>query len=265
MHQRRSVLHGLQQVGPDGLLQQDSHRPGGLDVLRRHQLALSGGAHHDPSQPGPQVLQRTRQGQGSHHLRGRRDVEAGLLQRPIGGRPSPGRPHPGDDLAQGPIVDVHRAAPGHPLRDQPRGAAPVQMVVHHGRQLVVRRRDGMDVTGQVQVEPFHGHHLAPSAAGAAALDPHRRPQGGLPDGDGGPSPGVCHPLAETHRRRGLALPQRSGRDGGDQDVSGLRAVRQVLDRREVHFADPSAVGFDVLLRQAQLGPDLLDGPQLCLG
>ena len=42
--------------------------------------------------------------------------------------------------------------------------------INGGRHQVVGSGDGMDITGQVQVEFFHGNHLRIAAAGSSALD-----------------------------------------------------------------------------------------------
>ena len=53
--------------------------------------------------------------------------------------------------------------------------------VDRRRNQVVRRSDGVDVAGQVQVEVLHRHHLAVAAAGRTAFDAEGRPLRGLAD------------------------------------------------------------------------------------
>ena len=49
------------------------------------------------------------------------------------------------------------------------GVALLDMVVQHGGQQVICRTDGMQVTGKMQVDILHGHHLG------MASRPQRRP------------------------------------------------------------------------------------------
>ena len=42
-------------------------------------------------------------------------------------------------------------------------------VVHHRRQQVVSRFDGMEIAGEMQIDVLHGHDLGITAAGGAAF------------------------------------------------------------------------------------------------
>jgi hypothetical protein len=71
---------------------------------------------------------------------------------------------------------------------------------------VVGRGDGMDVAGEVQVEIFHGDHLAVTAASSAALDPKGWTLAGLADGGEHPFTKMCtQGLAQTDRGGRLSL------------------------------------------------------------
>ena len=105
----------------------------------------------------------------------------------------------------------------------------LEVVVHHGRQKIVRSRHGVEIARQVQIEVLERHHLAVPAAGRAAFDPEGRPHGRLTDGDGRllAQAGEC--LPEADGRGGLALSERGRRNGRHHDVAGLRPVRQDFD------------------------------------
>src|SRR5699024_5770677 len=120
------------------------------------------------------------------------DLESGLTWEAVGGRPEPHH-----DVPQHPVIDVQHAAPGDRGRVDVQCIAAVQVVVQHRRQLVVCGRDGVHVTGQVQVQPFHRYHLAVPAAGRTALDAQGRAHRGLPDGDGGVASGAVQALSEA--------------------------------------------------------------------
>ena len=57
--------------------------------------------------------------------------------------------------------------------------APVDVVVDHRGEQVVRRRDGVEVAGEVEVDVLHRHDLGIAAAGGAALDAEAGPERGL--------------------------------------------------------------------------------------
>ena len=45
----------------------------------------------------------------------------------------------------------------------------LDVVIQHGGKQVVRRADGVEITGEMQVDILNGHHLRVAAAGRAAL------------------------------------------------------------------------------------------------
>jgi len=110
--------------------------------------------------------------------------------------------------------------------------------------------DGVHVAGQVEVEQLHRDDLAVAAAGGAALDPEGRTHGGLADGDGGLLADVAEALAEADGRGGLALAERRGGDGRDDDVARLRAVAHGLDGVELDLGGAVAIGLEVFARDA---------------
>ena len=101
--------------------------------------------------------------------------EAAVMSKPVWrGTPSIFAAEADDDVAQRPVVDVEHAAPGDVVQVEAELVALVQVVVDHRRQQVVRRGDGVEVAGEVQVEQLHRDHLAVAAAGRAALDAEGR-------------------------------------------------------------------------------------------
>ena len=66
----------------------------------------------------------------------------------------------------------------------------------------------------------------------------------LADRDRGGPADVPERHPEADRGGGLALAERRGRDRGDDDVLGLRAVLQLFDGPQVDLGDVIAVLFD---------------------
>ena len=139
----------------------------------------------------------------------------------------------------------------------PSVVAVVQVVVDHRREQVVRGGDGVEVAGEVQVEPLHRHDLAVAAAGRAALDPERRPHRRLAQRDDRALAEAPQPLREPDRRRRLALAERGRRDRRDDDVLGRYAAGVgLVEDREVDLRDVAAVGLEVVAADAEVGGDL---------
>ena len=121
-----------------------------------------------------------------------------------------------------------------------------------GCHQVVGRGDGVNVAGQVQVELFHGNHLAVAAAGCAALDAKRGTLAGLADaGHHAVVQQRAQGLAEPDRGGGLAFTQRGRRDGGHIDVFAVRDILQAIQHFQFNFGLIRAVKFDFLREKSQ--------------
>ena len=236
VHEHRRVLECLEQVRLDGFSHDHRHRSGGLQVLSGHRLPVVGVANDDPSQAGAHVVQRCRQRQDGHYLGCSGDVETSLARHPV--LLGPESDH---DVAKRPIVDVEHSSPGDVVLVEPQLVAFLQMVVEHRRQHVVRRRHGVHIARQMEVERFHRDCLAVAATGCTALDAERRTHRGLTDGDRGALADVVHGLAKTDRRRGLAFAERRRSDCGDHHVLRLGTIGQLGDGVKLDLRDPLAV------------------------
>ncbi len=132
-------------------------------------LPVGGRREDDPAEPRAQVVQVGREGEDRHHLRGDGDDELGLARDAV-----LATAEADDDVAQRAVADVDDARPEDPVRVDAERVAVVEVVVEEGGGQVVRRADGVDVAGQVEVEVLHRDDLAVAAAGRAALDPEDR-------------------------------------------------------------------------------------------
>jgi len=83
------------------------------------------------------------------------------------------------DRAQRAIVHVEDAPPGHPARIDAERVAPIDVIVEERREQIVRRGDGVEIPGEVQVDVLHRHDLGIAAAGGAAFEPERGTERGL--------------------------------------------------------------------------------------
>jgi hypothetical protein len=128
------------------------------------------------------------------------------------------------DRAQRPVVHIDDPAPGDPTRVDREPVAPIDVVVDQRCEQVVRRGDGVEVAGEVQVDALHRHHLGLAAAGGAALGAEHRAERGLAQHDHGALADPGERVAEADRRR-LAFARRRRIDRGDEDEFAVGAVR----------------------------------------
>ena len=143
MHQGRRALQRLHQIGLQGGLQQHRHRAIGLQIGRRHRLALPRLRHHDAPQTGLQIGQIGGEAEHRHHFGGNRDIKPILAHRPIGAA------HAGDDGPQRTVIHVHHPLPGDLARVDTQRVAVMQMVVDQRREQVMRAGDGVEIAGEM--------------------------------------------------------------------------------------------------------------------
>ena len=254
--ERRRTLQRLHQVGGERLLQEHRHGAVGVEIARADRLAVAGVGHDDVAEPLLEVVEVLGQAEDRHHLGGHGDVEAGLARIAVGDAAERA-----DDLAQRAVVHVHDAAPGDAATVDAEVVAPVDVVVDHRRQEIVRRRDGVEVAGEMEVDVLHRHDLGVAAASGAALHAERRPERRLAQAQHRLLADVVEGVGEADRGRGLALAGGRRRDRRDQDQLAVRLRAERLDVVHRHLGLVVAVGLEVLGRDAELFPgDVEDRP-----
>ena len=130
------------------------------------------------------------------------------------------------------------------------------------RHQVVSDGDGVDVTGQMEVELVHRDHLAVAAAGGAALDPEGRAHRWLANAGDGVLADRAQALNQTDGGGGLALAERRGGDGGDVDVLAARAGTDPLEDVEVDLGLGLAERDQVVRFETDPGSHFADRQQL---
>ncbi len=129
-----------------------------------------------------------------------------------------------------------------------------------GGQQIIRRDDGVNVAGEMEIELLHRNDLAVAAAGRAALDAERGALAGLANaGEHFLAQVRAQRLAEADGGGGLALAQRRGRDRGHHDVFSVGRILQPVANGEVHFGFGLAVEVQFFGKDTGLGGDLVDG------
>ena len=215
--------------------------------LGAHWFAIAGVGHDDVAEPGLEVVEIAGEAEDRHHLRSHGDVEARLARIAVGDAAERA-----DDLAQRAVVHIHDAAPGDAAAVDARLVAPVDVVVDQRAEQVVRRGNGVEVAGEVQVDVLHRHDLGVAAAGSSALHAERGPERRLAQAEHRLLADVVERVGQPDRGRGLALAGRRWRDRSDQDQLAVVLVLERLDVVHRHLGLVVAIGLEVLRRDAKL-------------
>ena len=246
------VFQGLDQVGLDGVLEQDGHGAFRLQVMGGDRLTGAVVAHDDARQALLQVHQVGGQAEDCHNFGGNGDVKAVFPGHAL---------HPAanavDDVAELPVVHVHAATPGDVLHVDVQLVPLLDVVVQHRGQQVVGCADGVEVTGEVEVDVLHGDDLSVAAASGTALDAEDGAQGGFSEAEHGVLAQLGHGVCQAHTGGGLTLPGGGGVDGGDQDQLGLAGG--VPEGADVDLGLDLAVIFQQILVDARFFSYLADG------
>ncbi len=149
MDERRHPFDRLDQIRFQGVGEQRHHRARDPQVARGDRLAVVGETDQRPVDARAQVLAVRGQAEDRHHFRRRGDVEAGLARHAL--LVAAEADH---RVAQRPVVHVEAAPPEDAPRIDAELVAEVEVVVDHRREQVVGGRDGVEVAGEVQVDPL---------------------------------------------------------------------------------------------------------------
>ena len=135
----------------------------------------------------------------------------------------------------------------------------MKMVVKKGGGEIVRRANGVNVTSEVQVELFHGDHLAVATAGGATLDAEDGAEARLANRHRCPLPNHVQPLRKADRCGGLPFAEWRWRDRRHHHVlAALAKLLHPLDRLNGDLRLGSAVRLHLVWCKAKVGGDRVD-------
>ena len=256
MNERRAALERLHEIRIDRILEQQRHGALRLEIAGARSGFVRAQADDDARDAFFEVVDSRGQRQNRHDLRTGNDHEALFAHRPAR---QASQPH--DDVAQRPVVHVDRARPDDAPHIQPQGVAVMEMRIEHRRQEVVRARNGVEVAGEVQVDVFHRHDLCIPAAGRAALYAEHGAERRLAQRQNGVLAEAAQRLRDAHGDGGLAFARRGGIDAGDEDEPAFAVALVQRAQRDLRLVLP--IQLEVVVRQAELGGDVANGPQFC--
>ena len=119
------------------------------------------------------------------------------------------------------------------------------MVIQHGGQQVVGSANGVEVTGEVQVDVLHRDDLSVAATGSAALNTEHRAQRGLTQGNQDVLAQLPHAIGQTNGGGCLAFAGRGGVDGSDENQLAIGTL-DLFQNVVVHLSLVLAVLLQVL-------------------
>ena len=253
MHEGRIVLEGLHQIRLHRLCQQHGHRAVGLDVAAEYRRTVAAVGDNDIAETLLQVLDVVGEAEDCHHLGRDGDVEAGLTREAVGHATKAC-----DDVTKRAVVHINDAAPGDAALVDTELVAPVDMVVDHRRQQVMRGGDRMEVAGEMKVHFLHRHDLGVTAAGGATLHPEAGAERRLADTDGRLLADGIQAVDKTDGRRGLALAGGCRVDGGDQNQLAVGLAGLGLDEFCRNLCLVVAERQQILRRNTKFGADILN-------
>ena len=162
-------------------------------------------------------------------------------------------PLPDGDIAQRPVVHVEAAAEINFFGVNVQLVAAEDMVIEHGAEQVVRRRDGVQIARKVQVDLLHGHHLCVAAARGAPFYAEHGAERRLAEGQTDLFALPRHAVGKADGNGRLALARRGGIDRRYEDEFAL-----LFGMFGADFGFIFAVTLDIFLRKSELGGDLAD-------
>ena len=247
MDESGRAFQRLHEVRRDRFLQQRRHRAVALEILGADRFTLARIGDDDIAEPRFQIVEILGETEDRHHFGGDGDVEAGLARITVGDAAERT-----DDLAQGAVVHVHHAAPDDAAAVDAERIAPIDVVVDQRRQKIMRRGDGVEIAGEVEVDVLHRDHLRVAAAGRAALHAERRSERRLAQAQHRLLADVIERVGEADRGGGLAFARRRRRNRGDQNELAVLLVLERLHVFHRHLGLVMAVRVEILRGDAEL-------------
>ena len=156
MDQGWIAFQGLHKVRLKRLFQKGCHRPFSFQIRAGDGTVVLPIGDDDGTQSRLQVGQICCQAKDRHHFRRDRDVKACLDRLAITAQG-------GDNRTKRAVIHVHHPSPHHFAWIDPKSIAPIKVIIDHGRQEIVRCRNGVKVAREMEIDFVHRDNLGVSA------------------------------------------------------------------------------------------------------
>ena len=254
VHKGWVVFQRLHKVRLHRVFQQHGHRAVRLEIARIDGFTLAGVGYDHIAKTLLQIAQVFGQTKDRHDLGCDSNVEARFAWEPVRDTAQRCR-----DLTQGAVIHVDDAPPDDTTQIDLKRVAPVDVVVDHRAQQIVRRGDRVEVARKVQVHFFHRNDLRIPAPRSTALHAEVRSKRCLADADSSILADAVQPVAQTDSRGRLALARGGGVNRCHQDQLAIWPFLHRVDELLRYLCLVVAVGQQIIAADPQLLSDLLDG------
>ena len=223
---RRSSLESLHKVGLYGVLQKRRHSSLCLEPAARHGAVLSIISDDDARKARFKVGSGLGKAEYGHNFAGNGDVKAVIALDPVLFSAEAVA-----DIPELPVVHIDASAPGYSFRVNSECVSVHDMVIYHRGQQIVRRADGVDIAGEVEVNVLHGNYLRIASAARSALYSEHRAKRRLAQCSGRIFADLTQAIGKTYSSRGLALACRCRRYGRNKDelAVGIFVIAKIAE------------------------------------
>ena len=245
------LFRGLNQIGTDGIFEEHDNRTGHAEVVDGEGTVVKGVTQQNLPDSPPQVFFIGCETENCHQFRSGCDVETGLLRNAVDGGTESCH-----NAAQGAVVHVKHASPQDFFQSEAFCPMLIEIVVKQGGNHVVGRGDGVEVTGEVEVDAFHGEHLSVASSGSPSFHAETRSERGFTQCDAGFFANGVQSEGKSDAHGGFPDAGFGGGDGGDENQF---ASFLLLKERERKFCHGLPVGFDLVGINAEALCHFADG------
>ena len=253
MHKRGVVFQSLHKVWLHRVFQQHGHCAVCFDVAAIDRCFVTAIRHDDVAQTFLQVFQIGCKAQDCHNFGRNSNVKPCLTGEAVGNATE--RRH---HVAQRAVVHVHHATPYNAAFVDFQFVAPVNVVVDHGGQQVVRGCDCMEIACEMQVHFLHRDNLGIPAARRAALHAETWAKGCLANTNGGFFANAVQTITQTDGCGGLSFARWRRVDRGHKDQFAVFVALDGIDEILADFGFVMAIRQKMFTGDAQLCTNLLD-------
>ncbi len=259
VHERRVAFERLDEIGQDRILEQYAHGAIGFEIASPHRFFVARAANDDIAQALRQIFQALGEAENRHHFRRHGDVESVFAWETVS-RAAQRR----DDFTQRAIVHIHDSPPRNAPRVEFEFVAPVNVVVDQGGEQIVRRGDGVEIAGEVQVDIFHRRNLGPTAARRSAFHAKAGSETGFAQTDDSAFANPIQSITQADRSGGLTLARGRRCHRRHQNQLAIRPIGQLPHELQGELRFVRAVLQKLVARNIQARRDFFDRLQLDL-
>ena len=165
-------------------------------------------------------------------------------------------PHADNYMAQGAVIQVQHTLPCHTAHINIQGVALLDVIVNHCCQQVVGSGNSMEITGKMQVDILHRHHLGIAATCGTALQAEAWPQGWLTECHSHLLALLVQGISQAYAGGSLALAGRRRIDSRYKNQLTILVIFYLVPGIQGNLGLVLAVHFQIVLANVEFGSNL---------